>query len=253
MKFYATNYLLTLLLLTCAQSAQAQLIDPRQAIELEADSTQVDTQTGNLVFNNISVRQGDLRIVSDRAESTSIGFENDTWKFNGNVGIESADSTLSADLLTVDFRNKKINNATLRGSPLTFKSTTTNETTVLAVSAIVDFAGSEVQKVMMEGAPIEITQVSGESGKLMSGQANSIIFNAITRDLQLMGNAVLGEGSSQIAGNEITYNLDSRTVNAAASEDGADRIHITIQPSDQGSLDDIMPVTTETPEQDQTE
>ncbi|MEM7083532.1 MAG: LptA/OstA family protein [Pseudomonadota bacterium] len=222
--------MLLIALFTCA-GAQAQFANSSLPIEMEADSTGADANTGKVTFTNIAIRQGPLSIRADRAESSALGFDNSTWTFRGNVTLDAPQSNLSASQMTLRFREKRLESAEFAGSPLRYADKLDSDTRVTARRADVRFTRNAVASVELSGAPIELSRAADEDGQRTEGKADAISYDASTSDLRLTGNAELGEGANRITGNQITYNLISRQVTAAADEQGDRKVHITINPS----------------------
>ncbi len=209
----------------------AQLVDSSLPIEMEADTTGADARTGKVSFTNISIRQGPLSILANSAESSTLDFDDSTWTFQGNVKLTAPGSELEASRMTLRFVRKRIERATLAGSPLRYTGSAESGTQVVARSANVAFARNAIASVSLEGSPIELSRAASADSKQMQGKANSMTYDASSDNLELTGDAELGEGANLITGNQITYNLTSRQVLAAANELGEGRVHITINPS----------------------
>lgn len=224
---------LTLLLAVALviSNSQAQLVDSSLPIEMEADATGADARTGKVTFTNISIRQGPLSIVAKSAESSTLGFDDSTWTFSGNVKLTAPGSALSANRMTLRFVNKRIEQAALTGEPLEYTGSADSGTRVIARTANVRFSRNTIASVELAGTPIELSRAASADSKSMEGKANAMTYSATTDNLELTGDAELGEGANRITGNQITYNLSTRQVLAAANELGEGRVHITINPS----------------------
>ncbi len=244
------TYVVALLIaVTGSIASEAQLVNSSQPIEMEADSTGADATTGKVTFTNISIRQGPLSIKADHAESSTLGFDDSTWIFRGNVALNAPASTLQASRMTLRFANKQIQQATLTGAPLQYTDNLDNGTRVVAQKAEVKFARNAISTVELEGTPIELSRAATPDSTRTEGKANSISYDAASSTLQLTGNAELGEGVNRITGNQITYNLATRQVLAAANEQGEGKVHITINPTSDNTssaqdLPDTLPVET---------
>ncbi len=233
MKLLSTRLWTCFFIGVCATTlpAHAQLVDSSLPIEMEADATGADARTGTVSFTNISIRQGPLSILANSAESSTLDFDDSTWTFQGNVRLSAPGSELEAGRMTLRFVSKRISRATLSGSPLRYTGSAESGTEVVARSANVAFARNSISSVELEGTPIELNRAASDENKRMQGKANSMTYNADTDNLELTGDAELGEGANLITGNQITYNLSTRQVLAAANELGEGRVHITINPS----------------------
>ena len=226
----STSFLLVLLVVTLCE-CNAQLVDSTLPIEVEADATGADARTGKVTFTNIAIRQGPLSIVADSAESSTLGFDDSTWTFQGGVKLSAPDSVLDANRMTLQFVNKRIQRATLTGSPLRYTDSSDAGTKVIARSADVRFSRNAIATVRLAGDPIELSREATGERKRIEGKAQEVSYDASTDNLELTGSAELGEGPNRITGNQITYNLGTRQVLAAANEQGEGRVHITINPS----------------------
>lgn len=215
---------------TFAPPTFAQLVNSSLPIEMEADSTGADARTGKVTFTNISIRQGPLSIVADQAESSTLDFNDSTWVFRGNVKLDAPQSSLNASRMTLNFADKRIQRALLTGAPLSYTDKLDNGTRVVAEQADVRFARNSISTVELSGSPIELSRAATDTGKRTEGRANVISYDAASSNLQLSGDAELGEGVNRITGNQITYNLTTRQILAAANELGEGKVHITINP-----------------------
>src|SRR5688572_5494445 len=70
-------------------AAGAAEFESDQPIKLDAASTDVDYRSNKVVFRDIIISQGDLRVAADQAEATGLDFENSRWTFWGNVQIQA--------------------------------------------------------------------------------------------------------------------------------------------------------------------
>ncbi|NNF15362.1 MAG: hypothetical protein HKN70_01385 [Gammaproteobacteria bacterium] len=213
--------------------ANAQIINSNLPIEVEADSTGADARSGTLTFTNIVIRQGNLRISAQQAESSALGFDDSVWTFSGDVVLSSPAAELQARSLVLTFAQRELTAAQLQGSPFRFRSRGADETDVTAATARVGLANNTIATVTMQGQPIAMTRLNPETGQLTSARANAISYDASSKTLELTGDAELNEDGNMITGSQITYSLDGQTVLAAGDEDGGDRVHITIRPRDE--------------------
>lgn len=78
-----------------------------------------------------------------------------------------------------------------------------------------------------DGSPIRVQQ-ENESGELVTGQANSIEYNARTGTLILTGNATLKQPKQRLQSERIVFNSTEQKVSAEGGEKG--RVSIRIQP-----------------------
>jgi len=90
-------------------------------IKVEARSSDFDYQASVLVFNEITISQGDVRITAERARASGLDFEDSSWEFSGAVRISMTDSNLASDSARVRFSGGRIQSATVTGAPASFE------------------------------------------------------------------------------------------------------------------------------------
>src|SRR6202008_665916 len=90
-------------------------------IKVEARASDFDYQNNVLVFDEITISQGDIRIVAKRAEASGLNFEDSRWQFNGDVRITMPDSGMASETARVRFSGGEIQSATVTGAPATFE------------------------------------------------------------------------------------------------------------------------------------
>ena len=99
-----------------------QILQSKAPISLKADNTEVDFRSGKTVLRNVTISQGDISISAERAEATGIDFNDSRWEFTGNVKIIAEKrGTLQSDSAIVEFRNNRIERATVNGKPAQFE------------------------------------------------------------------------------------------------------------------------------------
>jgi lipopolysaccharide transport protein LptA len=182
----------------------ATLIDKDQPVHLDAASSEVDYKTKKMVYKDIVISQGTMRVQADRAEATGLNFANSRWDFEGHVRIDAEPrGNLRSDSAVVEFRDNLISKATVVGKPADFE-----------------------QK--REGT----TQIA-------RGHADQIIYDVAEGTVRLTDNAWLSDGQNEISGPALVYNIRAQRVQAnggasiaaggdTGSADG--RVHITIAP-----------------------
>ncbi|MBX3704285.1 MAG: hypothetical protein KF822_10975 [Steroidobacteraceae bacterium] len=109
---------LALALAACAAGAQDRSQLP---IKVEALSSDFDYQASVLVFNGITISQGDIRITAERARASGLDFEDSSWEFSGAVRIAMTDSSLASDAARVRFTDGQIQSASVTGAPASFE------------------------------------------------------------------------------------------------------------------------------------
>lgn len=183
-----------------AVTAVASAADVRsrsnQPISLDAASSDVDYKSNIVVFRDVVISQGDVRVSADRAQATGLDFENSTWTFSGNVQMKVEGGSLSSSEAKIDFRANRISRATISGSPARFEQQLANSATTA------------------------------------NGRASSIEYDLTTNTVKLAKDAWLSDGRNEIRGEELVYNLQEQRVQAQARPGQNDRVRITIRPQD---------------------
>ena len=101
-----------------APAARAEERD-QLPIKVEARSSDFDYQNNVLVFNEITIVQGDIRITAVRAVASGLDFEDSSWEFSGSVSITDAESGLASDAARVRFAGGEVQSATAPSRPAT--------------------------------------------------------------------------------------------------------------------------------------
>lgn len=109
------------LVLALAGFAAAAQERSQLPIKVEARSSDFDSQASVLVFNEITISQGDVRITAQRARASGLDFEDSSWEFTGAVRIATTDSSLASEAARVRFADGQIHSATVTGSPASFE------------------------------------------------------------------------------------------------------------------------------------
>jgi lipopolysaccharide export system protein LptA len=187
------------LMICVASNLNAQIaapeLQPNAPITIDADSSEFDYETRQLVFNGLRMDQGDLRIKADLAETDKLDFTEGLWIFTGNVIVESANTKLYCDTARITFKNHQLAEVELTGSPAQFE------------------------------------QRLEEASSINSGEAALIIYKLSDSTLQLSGEARFSDGSNQISGDLITYDLAARRLRAGSGDSGP--VKILIEPPGQ--------------------
>jgi lipopolysaccharide transport protein LptA len=166
----------------------------QQEITLDAASSDFDRRNERLVFREIRVRQGDMEISADEAESRDLDFARGSWNFRGNVRIRSPMGELEADRATITFTDHRLDKATADGAPARFSRT------------------------MPEPEP-----------RLVTGTANRIIYDLSGGQLELVGQALLQDGVREVSGGRLEYRIIEDRLIASGDETG-ERVRIVITP-----------------------
>ena len=166
-------------------------------IDLDADSSEFDRQRNRLVFRGLQIRQGPLRIDADEATATRLDFENTHWEFSGNVRIENTGSTAWADRADILFQEHRIRSAEMTGAPVRFR---------------------------------QISLAKDESGDITTtnGRANAMAYDVDAGVVSMTDDAWLSDGSNEVSGDRIAYDLNREIIIADA--DGSGQVRMKIIP-----------------------
>lgn len=168
---------------------------PTGAISLDAASTEVDYRTNKVIFRDVIISQGDIKVEAQRAEASGLDFENSHWTFTGNVRINVEQrGNLQSDRAIVEFRNNQVSRALIVGEPAVFE-----------------------QK--REG-----------TDQTARGRAGQIEYAVGAGTVRLSGNAWLSDGQKEISGPLVVYNIRQENVQASTAAGGNERVRITILP-----------------------
>ena len=161
------------LLVALAPAARAEDRD-RLPIKVEARSSDFDYQNNVLVFNEITIVQGDIRITAVRAVASGLDFEDSSWEFSGSVSITDAESGLASDAARVRFASGEVQSATVTGTPATFQQRRKDE--------------------------------------LTQGRANRIDYDLGRGTVELAGDAWLTDGRNEVAGATLVYSTETQRI-----------------------------------------
>ena len=165
-----------------------------QEVSLDAASSEVDYRSNTIVFRDIVIAQGGIRVTAEQARATGLDFEKSTWRFLGKVRI------------TVDGGAMKSNEAT------------------------VNFLASRITRATILGNPAEFEQPRAGTAEMARGRAGSIAYDVPGGIIPLSRSAWLSDGRSEISGEELVYNVREQRVQAQAPAGRSDRVRITIRP-----------------------
>ncbi len=166
-----------------------------QAVQLEADSSEVDYRNNTVNFRRIVITQGSMRVAAEQAHATGLNFENSSWIFSGNVRISMDSGNLRSRQANVEFRNQRITRAIILGEPAEFE------------------------------------QQRQGSSEMARGHSASIVYDLVGGIVTLTGDAWLSDGRNEIKGQELVYNVKEQRVRAQTRAGDKDRVHITIRPA----------------------
>ena len=164
-------------------------------ITVDAASSEVDYRTNTVVFSQVVISQGQMRVQADHAHASGLNFANSRWTFEGHVRIDAEPrGSLRADQAVVEFRDNRILRATASGKPAEFE------------------------------------QPRPDSQQMARGHANEIIYDVNEGTVRLSENAWLTDGTNEISGPLLVYNIRAQRVQAATQSGTDQRVHIVIQP-----------------------
>jgi len=178
-----------------AASAAAALPTHPVPITVDAASSEVDYRTNMVVFSQVVISQGAMRVQADHAHASGLNFANSRWTFDGHVRIDAEPrGSLRSDQAIVEFRDNRILRATANGKPAEFE------------------------------------QPRGDSQQMARGHADEIVYDVSQGTVRLSNDAWLSDGVNEISGPLLVYNIRAQRVQAAAQPGTDQRVHITIQP-----------------------
>ena len=178
------------------------LPNSKERIVLEADSSEFDKEKNRLIFHQVRITQAGLTIVADDAVADGLDFSKSVWTFTGSVNIGGEGSHISGSSAQLTFTDSRLTQATTSGQPATFDRQADPENDLRA----------------------------------LSGDAQSIEYDAVASTLVLNGQARLIDGTNEITGDRLLYNiLEDKLV---ASSDESSQVRIVITPQEGGEASD---------------
>jgi lipopolysaccharide transport protein LptA len=170
----------------------------QQPIALDAQSSEMDLRNNNVLFRKVRIAQGTMTVSADQGQATKqasgLDFDNSLWVFRGNVKITMDQGQLASDDAEINFARKSLAKAIVNGKPASFE------------------------------------QRVAKTGKVAHGRADTIDYDARKGVVQLSKNAWLSDGSTEIRGESLKYNVLAQSIVAESSEQGSQRVHIIITP-----------------------
>lgn len=168
-------------------------------VSVDAAASEIDAKTNTLVFKNVVISQGAMRVSAEHARATGLNFANSKWNFDGNVHIDAEQSgNLRSDQAVVEFKDNHIARATITGKPAEFE------------------------------------QKRANSDAVARGHADEIFYDVTDGTVRLTGDAWLSDGQNEISNPLLVYNIREQRVQASAAPaavpGGDQRVHIIIAP-----------------------
>jgi lipopolysaccharide transport protein LptA len=178
-----------------AGPATVPLQPGQQPITVDAASSEVDYRTNTLVFSQVVITQGTMRIQAEHAHATGLNFANSRWTFDGHVRVDADPrGKLRSDEAIVEFRDNRIARATVTGTPAEFEQ-----------------------------------QLTG-SQQIAHGHADQIVYDVTDGIVRLENDAWLSDGQRELTAAQLVYNIRAQSMQAA-SVPGGQRVHILINPN----------------------
>lgn len=163
-------------------------------ITLDAASSELDYRSNTLLFRDVVITQGNVRVAAQRARATGLDFNDATWTFSGMVRLSVDGGELRSDEATVVFERNRIVRATIRGRQAEFE-----------------------QKL--------------RDGGSARGRAGSITYEMTAGTVTLREDAWLSDdGRSEIRGDPLVYNVRDQRVQAGKPAGSSERVRIVIRP-----------------------
>jgi lipopolysaccharide transport protein LptA len=169
----------------------------KEIIDFNAQSSEIDLRNNNAIFRKVRIVQGATTISADQGQTTrgtGLDFDNSLWVFRGNVKITVEEGLLTSDDAEINFAKKALSKAVANGKPAAFE------------------------------------QRVAKTGKVAHGRADTIDYDAGKGVVRLSKNAWLSDGSTEIRGETLRYNVVAQSIIAESSEQGSQRVHIIITP-----------------------
>lgn len=176
-------------------------LDDDQPIQLEARSSDFDYASSNLVFKSVHIAQGRLWIEADEATANGLDFKSSVWRFTGHVRIGVPDGTMQSDQALITFAANLVSIAEVSGTPASFEQKRPNG--------------------------------------VARGHARTIEYRPGSATVRLTGDAWLSDGTNEMSGATLVYDLNGQRVVANPDDQGDQRVRLTIQPKTLSKHDPI--------------
>ena len=162
-------------------------------IVVDAASSDVDYRSNTLLFRDVVITQGPLRVQAERARATGLDFKDATGTFSGKVKIDVEGGTMRAE------------------------------------EAVVNFIADQLARATVRGKPAEFEQQMKTGGKAR-GRAGSLVYETRGGTVTLKENAWLSDGRSEIRGQQLVYEIAAQRVQAGKTTGSDERVRIVIRP-----------------------
>ena len=162
-------------------------------IVVDAAASDGDYRSNTLLFRDVVITQGPLRVQAERARATGLDFKDATWTFSGKVKIDVEGGTMRAE------------------------------------EAVVNFIADQLARATVRGKPAEFEQQLQTGGKAR-GRAGSLVYETRGGTVTLKENAWLSDGRSEIRGQQLVYEIAAQRVQAGKSTGSDERVRIVIRP-----------------------
>jgi lipopolysaccharide transport protein LptA len=179
------------------QEVQAELgleFDRAAPIDLDAEASEFDRRNDRLSFTRLSIRQGELSITADSAQATRLDFDDSTWFFEGSVEIKSPTTQTWSETAEVRFLSHRLDSARLSGQPARFE-----------------------QNKPGKDAPTQ-------------GRADVMEYELASNLIRLIDNAWVSDGTNEVSGPRIAYDLRREYIIADGDDTG--QVRMKIKPSE---------------------
>jgi lipopolysaccharide transport protein LptA len=198
----------------CAARVFGAVHAPAQGQTITVEASSFDATETSVIFHRVHISQGTMSITADLGQGqgsndTSKNFDDGTWVFRGNVKITTDEGDLASDEAQIKFLRQRLTTAVVNGKPASFEKRLV------------------------------------KTGKLAQGHADIIDYDVAKGIVRLTKNGWLTDGSYEIHGDSLKYNMLTQTMNAEGSAPGtaqgpnsapgtdqqdSQRVHITVPP-----------------------
>ena len=173
-----------------------------EPVSLDAASSDVDYKSNTVVFRDIVVTQGNMRVAAEEARATGLNFDDSQWTFSGNVRITVEGGSLASDKAIVRFLRNQIAKATITGDPASFEH-----------------------------------ELKGTTSTTAHGRAGSIEYDPNEGTVRLSKDAWVTDGRDEITGERLVYDIAGERMKAETVAGDNQRVRITIRPRDTAADD----------------